>query len=414
MNSTVTVILNLALALSWTTTFADETDSKVRLSFPTEVLPKFSFDECQGETLSLDDLKGRPWVASFVFCRCTHTCPLITRSVKEVHDRVIKEDDETIFVTFTVDPKYDTPEVLKDYSDIYSPDRSRWKFVTGSQQQIYELIVNGFGEYVKENLGKARRPGFEVAHTERVVLVNPDGIPVGTFLGTNAAAMTKLRRILTGRDEFPEPGQDKQEYEAARMEEAKAAIAAQQESEPETSSEQVFPAAEPDKPATPQSVPSADEINAEIDAQMPPWTRWLPTANATLNSIATLLLLFGYGAIRRENKILHRNLMISAFLVSAVFLASYLTYHYQLGQHTEAHGRKFTGTGIWPTVYFAVLIPHVILAIFVPVLALRVFQHAFAERWDQHKWLARITFPIWLYVSVTGVIIYLMLYHWPS
>ena len=122
----------------------------------------------------------------------------------------------------------------------------------------------------------------------------------------------------------------------------------------------------------------------------------------------------GLVAIKAENKTRHRNLMIAAFLTSVVFLGSYLTYHWALGKYTGEHGRRFSGTGPSAVVYQMILWPHIVLAAVVPVLAIRVFVHAFAERWDAHKKLAKITFPIWMFVSVTGVIIYGMLYHWPT
>ena len=106
--------------------------------------------------------------------------------------------------------------------------------------------------------------------------------------------------------------------------------------------------------------------------------------------------------------------MISAFLTSVAFLACYLTYHYLLGKHTGEHGKQFAGADGWRTLYFSILIPHVLLAALVPLMAIRVFQHAFSERWDAHRKLARITFPIWMFVSVSGVVIYGMLYHWPT
>ena len=106
--------------------------------------------------------------------------------------------------------------------------------------------------------------------------------------------------------------------------------------------------------------------------------------------------------------------MISAFVISVLFLVSYLGYHYALGKYTGEHGRRFSGEGIWAVIYPLVLWPHVALAATVPFLAVGVFRHAFAERWEAHKRLARVTLPIWLYVSVTGVVIYGMLYHWPQ
>lgn len=180
--------------------------NSVNISFPARKLPDFKFAECMGGTVSLDDLKGKPWVASFVFTRCASTCPIITASVMKLHNQVIDKNPDIVLVTITVDPKFDTTEIMKTYSETFQPDRDRWKFLTGNQQEIYELVVNGFGMYVKENLGKMRLPGFEVAHTNRVILVNKEGTPVGTFLGTKDEDMVKLRRILTGADDFPEPG----------------------------------------------------------------------------------------------------------------------------------------------------------------------------------------------------------------
>jgi uncharacterized membrane protein YozB (DUF420 family) len=130
----------------------------------------------------------------------------------------------------------------------------------------------------------------------------------------------------------------------------------------------------------------------------------LATTNAVLNTIATLLLVAGWIFIRQGNWRAHRAAMIAAFAVSAIFLACYLTYHYLVG-HVP-----FRGQGPIRTVYFAILISHILLAVTVPILAIWMFVLAFRGRWEAHRRLGRITLPIWLYVSVTGVVIYLMLY----
>jgi len=132
----------------------------------------------------------------------------------------------------------------------------------------------------------------------------------------------------------------------------------------------------------------------------------LATTNAVLNTVATVLLAAGWVLIRRGHVTAHRTAMVAAFVTSAVFLACYLTYHYLVG-HVPFRGQG----GIRP-VYFAILISHILLAVAVPVLALRMFFLAWKGRFDAHRRLGRITLPIWLYVSVTGVVIYLMLYHW--
>jgi protein SCO1 len=141
--------------------------------------------------------------------------------------------------------------------------------------------------------------------------------------------------------------------------------------------------------------------------------RWLPAVNASLNGLATVLLLCGYAAIRRRRIRAHASLMLSAFATSVVFLGCYLVYHWALHSLTGEAGKKFTGVGMIRPVYFTILITHVILAAAVPVLALMTIYRAWRRNWIGHKRIAVITFPIWVYVSVTGVIIYLMLYHWP-
>lgn len=131
----------------------------------------------------------------------------------------------------------------------------------------------------------------------------------------------------------------------------------------------------------------------------------LATANAVLNSIATVLLVIGWICIARGRWRAHRAAMVAAFVVSAVFLVSYLTYHALAGSV------PFRGQGAVRPIYFAILVSHVILAAAVPVMALRMFFLAWKGRWDAHRRLGRIAMPVWLYVSVTGVVIYAMLYH---
>lgn len=145
---------------------------------------------------------------------------------------------------------------------------------------------------------------------------------------------------------------------------------------------------------------------------MPPaWVTALPTVNAGLNGLATLLLLFGYIEIRRGHRETHKRLMLTAFGTSVAFLACYLTYHIGLQIYTGESSKRFTGTGTIRLVYFAILISHVLLAAAVPVLAGLTIFRAWRQDWSRHRQIARITFPIWLYVSVTGVVIYVMLYH---
>lgn len=132
----------------------------------------------------------------------------------------------------------------------------------------------------------------------------------------------------------------------------------------------------------------------------------LPSLNASLNSVAAVLLLSGFIAIKKNQRDLHRNLMVAALVVSAAFLTSYLIYHFHVPS------KKFPDIGFMKTVYLLILIPHIILAAVMVPMILKTFWLAYKKEWERHKKIARITFPIWMYVSVTGVIVYFMLYHW--
>ena len=130
----------------------------------------------------------------------------------------------------------------------------------------------------------------------------------------------------------------------------------------------------------------------------------LPHVNATLNTASAVLLVAGWRAIRHQQKERHAALMVAAFVVSVLFLVSYLTYHYKVGHTT------YEGEGAIRIVYLSVLVSHIILAALVPILAIFTLTFAFRKRFDRHRRLALWTLPIWLYVSVTGVVVYLMLY----
>ena len=131
----------------------------------------------------------------------------------------------------------------------------------------------------------------------------------------------------------------------------------------------------------------------------------LPAVNAALNGLCAVLLLIGFALIRRRRVTAHRRTMKTAFAVSVVFLASYLTYH----QHAGVH--RYPGTGAARTVYLAILATHTVLAAAVVPLVLRTLYLGNGSRFVEHRRIARWTLPIWFYVSVTGVVVYFMLYH---
>jgi len=142
---------------------------------------------------------------------------------------------------------------------------------------------------------------------------------------------------------------------------------------------------------------------------MPDLIPFLPHLNAILNSTSALLLLSGYSFIRRGNVRAHRNCQIAAVITSSLFLISYLTYHYYHGS------TRFTGQGMVRPLYFVILLTHTILAVvIVPLILITIYRAARAD-FDRHRRIARWTLPLWLYVSVTGVVVYLMLYQiYPS
>ena len=130
----------------------------------------------------------------------------------------------------------------------------------------------------------------------------------------------------------------------------------------------------------------------------------LPALNATLNGAATLFLLAGYVFIRRRQIPAHRASMLAAVTTSGLFLISYVTYH------ANAGSKPFPGTGPVRAVYFVILITHIVLAAAIVPMVLLTLSRALTQRFDRHAAIARRTFPLWLYVSVTGVVIYVVLY----
>jgi len=147
-----------------------------------------------------------------------------------------------------------------------------------------------------------------------------------------------------------------------------------------------------------------------VIARQPPTVRasavpYLPALNASLNATSAVLLVTGFAFIRRRNVAAHRACMLAAFATSSLFLVSYLVYH------ASAGSVRFGGTGWIRPVYFTLLISHILLSAVVLPLALTTIWRAWTDDLVRHRRIARWTLPIWLYVSVTGVLVYLMLYH---
>jgi len=134
----------------------------------------------------------------------------------------------------------------------------------------------------------------------------------------------------------------------------------------------------------------------------------LPTVNASLNGLATVLLATGYILMKQKKIPAHRNVMVAAGITSALFLGCYLVYHIFV---LQGHSKPFLGQGVVRPIYFTILISHILLAGAIAVMVPMTFWRAFKNDVERHRKIARITFPIWMYVSITGVVIYAMLYH---
>lgn len=138
--------------------------------------------------------------------------------------------------------------------------------------------------------------------------------------------------------------------------------------------------------------------------QIPSQYAAFPAINATLNGTSAVLLLFGRSSIKRGRMAVHRAIMIAALVCSTLFLGSYVYYHAHVG---SVH---FQGQGWSRPVYFTILVSHTVLAAVIVPMVIITLNRALRERFDRHRTIARWTFPLWLYVSITGVVIYLMLY----
>jgi protein SCO1/2/putative membrane protein len=327
-------------------------------------LGRFRFRERSGRTVTQDDLADRVWIGSFIFTRCPLSCPRISSVMKSLQEKLA--GTSVLLVSLSVDPEHDTPPVLAEYAGRFGADPDRWWFLTGDQSSVYDLIQSKFKLTVMENPSPDPAGSTEsILHSDRLALVDR-GCVVGLFDSKEPAALealvAKARRRAT-----------------------------------------------------------------------PSWVKALPSVNACLNALCATLLVLGWSLIRRRpvdlatgeapavprpdrpSPILrsppvrlHILCMALAVLASALFLASYLVYHYHAGSVA------FRGEGPLRWLYFTILLSHTLLATFgvVPLVGLTVAR-ALRRDFSRHAKVAALTFPIWLYVSITGVVIYLMLYHLP-
>ncbi len=319
---------------------------------PFASLPEFSLVERNEAKVTRDDLIGEVWIASFMLTRCKdRQCPSVMNTVKRLHDGLANRRGLR-FVTFTVDPGHDGPSVLRAYADSYGADRHRWLFLTGTEEQI-----DGIRRAFHQAVGKGK-----------------EGVPLHTqklFLISRAGDVVTLEDGM-----WDEEVVDEKTFERGLLRLKRGADKLLQ-------------------PALPSWMP-AD----------------FPAFNAALNALATVLLLVGYWAIRLRAVRLHVACMLATVVVSAVFLASYLFYHIYVkeGRETRFHEQAPDAPAWMAWIYYGILLSHVLLAIVSTPMALYTAWLGLREKWERHVAVARWTFPVWVYVSTTGVVVYWMLY----
>jgi uncharacterized membrane protein YozB (DUF420 family)/cytochrome oxidase Cu insertion factor (SCO1/SenC/PrrC family) len=313
-------------------------------------LGEFSLTERDGRTVTNEDLLGKVWIGSFQFTRCTRECPQISRTMHQLQGDLAGRPD-VVLVTFTVDPRRDTLEDLRAYAKHHEADPQRWLFLTGEEDEIRELLVRRF------KLSMPEQKGAEIPHSQKLVVVDRRGHVRGYYDGMRDSR-------------WPDP-EEKYHSDLRKL------------------------------------VRRVDELRQP--AFLP---RDVPRFNATLNAFAAVLLLLGYAAIRQRLVRLHVACMLLALAVSAAFLASYLYFHLviKVGQATRFTDQA-PGAPDWVRyAYFGILGTHTVLAALVAPLALYTAYQGLRGRLQRHVRVARWTLPIWLYVSVTGVVVYWMLY----
>ena len=328
-------------------------------------LGDFQLTERSGRTVTQADLDDRVWVAAFIFTRCPLSCPRISSVMKGLQDRLARTN--ALLVSISVDPDHDTPAVLKDYADRFGASADRWWFSDGPE--VVDLRP-GPASLQARLWSKRPRPTVprrpkRFSHSDRLALVDR-GRVVGFFESSDQAALDEL---VARASRLAQPG----------------------------------------------------------------WVLRLPTVNASLNALCAVFLLAGWFLIRHRPATSggepahpagrirlrppcstqpavrgHMICMLLAVATSALFLTCYLVYHYQAGSMPFRHG------GIRRWAYFTILLSHTVLATFgVVPLVVATLVRAARRDFARHARIAQVTFPIWLYVSVTGVVIYLMLYHLP-
>jgi protein SCO1 len=317
---------------------------------------KFSLADRGGETVTDSDLRGKVWVASFVLTRCPDgKCPQVSATMQKLQQDLAGRPDLR-FVSFTLDRERDDPGELDRYAEHFGAEPGRWLFLTGDEDQVRRL--EGFHVPAPQKGAKRSSGEEEVIHSQKLVVVDRRGHVRGYF------------------DGLPDPRLPPEEFDRDLL----------------------------------RLKRTVDELLApELPAYFP---RDFPRFNASLNALAAGLLLAGFAAVRARLLRLHASLMLTALGVSALFLTSYLYYHVVVrGGRPTRFAEQAAGAPDWVAyVYLGVLLTHTVLAAVAAPLALYTAYQGLRGRIERHRRVARWALPVWLYVSVTGVVVYWMLY----
>jgi len=318
-------------------------------------LPPAVFLERSGRAVSTRDLQGQVTIVGFFFSCCQASCPKICQAMQDLQWQLRGTDVRLVLIS--VDPETDRPDRLRQVADSLQADPERWWFLTQPEpdsERLYAWIEEGFGPAAKpKHLSwyHAAPRGWDIAHSNRLFLLDRQG----------------------------------------RIRDSELVVRLEGENSP------LFVVDD-------EAVQSLAEKARRLAGSSWLPFRWLPTVNVSLNATSLVLLLCGFTAIRFRRITWHRRCMIAAAVLSALFLASYVYYHWHVG-HT-----RYPGEGWDRTVYLVILASHIILAASLVVLVPMVLFLAIRQRWGGHRILARCTLPIWLYVCLTGIVVYAMLY----
>ena len=346
---------------------------------------EWSLTDQDGKPFGRQDLKGRLWIAAFVFTRCAGPCPDMCRGMQELVKR-LPDDPGLRFVSFSVDPDYDTPAVMKEFAKYWEAPE-RWRFLTGTG--VWNLAYNGFKLVAKP--AEEPRPGSQFIHSTRFTLVDGTGQMRGLYTydyenrDSIAATLDSVVRDARWLLEIPDRVEDHSHDGRYFLVDRDGNLRGDYSSAD-----------------TQWLIANARKLARSPEKLLS--VRTLPRLNAALNGASFLFLSMGLAFILNRKIGFHKACMTTAFFTSALFLVSYLTYHFQAGSV------KYAGEGWMRNAYFAVLISHTVLAILVAPLAIVTIRLAWHEKFDRHMSIARWTLPLWMYVSLTGILVYTLLY----